>query len=114
MEWSRRRTRTCDEVCGVAAPAIPRVAVFRSWGSRIPNRALFPAFLNVFKHLITALSCSTPHSTLSVWRRPRNEPLVDVNRAVLIAVHHQTTVLMLAAIRALPQWHILLMLALVA
>src|SRR5260370_32245378 len=50
----------------------------------------------------------------SVWPRPGKEPLVDGDRAVLVAVHHQTTVLILAAIRALPQWHILLMLALVA
>jgi hypothetical protein len=53
----------------------------------------------------------TAGSPLPVWRKPRNEPLVEVDRAVLVAVHHQTTVLMLAAIRSFPQWHILLMLA---
>src|SRR5260221_11013089 len=58
----------------------------------------------------TAPSCSTPHSK-SVWRGPRNEPLVEVDRAVLVTVHHQATVLMLATIRPLPQWHVLLVLA---
>ena len=46
-----------------------------------------------------------------MWRGPRNEPLEDVDRAVLVAVHHQTTVLMLAAIRPLPERHVLLVLA---
>jgi hypothetical protein len=49
-----------------------------------------------------------------VWLRPRNEPPVEVDRAVLVMVHHQTTVLILTTIRALPQWHVLLALALVA
>ena len=46
-----------------------------------------------------------------VWRRPRNEPLVEVDRAVLVAVHRQAAVLIFATIRSLPQWHVLLMLA---
>jgi len=53
----------------------------------------------------------TAGSQLPVWRRPRNEPLVEVDRAVLVAVHHQATVLMLAAIRPFPQWHVLFVLA---
>src|SRR6516225_1274080 len=51
---------------------------------------------------------STPHSK-SVWRRPRKEPLVDVDRAILVTVHHQAAVL--TAIRPLPQRHVLLVLA---
>jgi hypothetical protein len=46
-----------------------------------------------------------------VWRKPRNEPLVDVERAVLVAIHHQAAVLVLAAIRPLPQRHVLLVFA---
>ncbi len=46
-----------------------------------------------------------------VWRKPRNEPLVDVERAVLVAIHHQAAVPVLAAIRPLPQWHVLLVFA---
>src|SRR5438874_10664 len=46
-----------------------------------------------------------------VWRKPRNEPLVDVERAVLVAIHHQATVLILAAIRSFPQRHVLLLFA---
>ncbi len=52
----------------------------------------------------------TAGSRLPVWRRPRNEPLVDVDRAVLVAIHHQAAVLILTAIRPLPQWHVLLVL----
>src|SRR6266851_3378167 len=51
---------------------------------------------------------STPHSLESVWPRPGKEPLVDVDRAVLITVHHQAAVL--TAIRSLPQRHVLLVL----
>ncbi len=48
---------------------------------------------------------STPHSRrVSVWPRPGKEPLVDVDRAVFIAVHRQAAVL--AAIRAYPQRHV--------
>src|SRR5579884_3618362 len=39
----------------------------------------------------------------SVWRRPRNEPLEDIDRTILIAIFHQSTVR--AAIRAFPQRH---------
>ena len=46
-----------------------------------------------------------------MWPRPGNEPLVDVDRAVLITVHHQATVLILAPIRPFPQGHILLVFA---
>ena len=41
-----------------------------------------------------------------MWPRPGKEPLVDVDRAILIAVDHQATVL--TAIRADPQGHVLL------
>src|SRR5690242_20345145 len=41
--------------------------------------------------------------------QPGKEPLVDVDRAVVVAIHHQATVL--TAIRALPQRHVLLVLA---
>jgi hypothetical protein len=50
----------------------------------------------------------TPHSG-SVWPRPGKEPLVDVDRAILIAIHHQAAVL--TAICAYPEWHVLLALA---
>ncbi len=56
--------------------------------------------------LIPALSCSTPHSKLSVWPKPGNEPLVDVNRAILVAVHYQAAVL--TTIRPRPKRHVLL------
>src|SRR5260370_23600454 len=49
---------------------------------------------------------STPHSLESVWPRPGKEPLVDVDRAVLVAVHHQAAVL--TAIRPYPERHVLL------
>ena len=39
-----------------------------------------------------------------MWRRPRKEPLVDVERAVLIAVHLQAAVR--TAIRALLERHV--------
>jgi hypothetical protein len=58
-----------------------------------------------------ALTKYTAGSQLPVWRKPRNEPLVHVDRAVLVTVHHQAAVLVLAAIRPLPQRHVLLMLA---
>jgi len=50
----------------------------------------------------------TAHRTLlrSVWPQPGKEPLVDVDRAVLIAIHHQAAVR--TAIRAHPQRHVLL------
>ncbi len=54
---------------------------------------------------------STPHSSRSVWRRPRKEPLVDVDRAIFVAIHHQAAVLVLTAIHPLPQGHVLLTLA---
>jgi hypothetical protein len=51
------------------------------------------------------------HRTLkSMWRGSRHEPLVDVDRAVLVTVHHQTAVLILAAMRPLLQGHVLLVL----
>lgn len=43
-----------------------------------------------------------------MWPKPGNEPLVDVDRAVLIAVHHQTTVR--TSIRSFPERHVLLVL----
>jgi hypothetical protein len=46
-----------------------------------------------------------------VWPRSGKEPLVDVDRAVLITVHHQATVLVGTAIRPLPQRHVPLVLA---
>ncbi len=42
-----------------------------------------------------------------MWRGPRKEPLVDVDRAVLVAIHHQAAVLILAAIRPFPERHVL-------
>jgi hypothetical protein len=51
---------------------------------------------------------STAHST-SVWPRPGKEPLVDVDRAVFVAIHYQAAVR--TAIRAYPKWHALLVLA---
>ncbi len=45
----------------------------------------------------------------SVWRKPRNEPLVDVDRAVLVTVHHQAAVR--TAIRSHPERHVLLVFA---
>jgi hypothetical protein len=57
------------------------------------------------------LSDSTPHSLESVWPRPGKEPLVDVDRAVFVAIHHQAAVLILTAIGSLPQWHHLLVFA---
>ena len=49
---------------------------------------------------------------VSVWPRPGKEPLVDVERTVLVAVHHQVTVL--AAICPFPKRHCLHMFAGVA
>ena len=51
----------------------------------------------------------TADSNIPVWPKPGNEPLVYVDRAILVTIHHQTTVLIFTAIRSLPQWHILLM-----
>ena len=56
----------------------------------------------------------TAGSQLPVWRGPRNEPLVDVDCAVLVTIHHQVTVLILAVIRPFPQGHVLFVLALMA
>src|SRR5436190_1041041 len=62
--------------------------------------------------LISWLSPSTPQvGHLPVWPKPGNEPLEDVDRAVLVAVHHQAAVLVLAAIRPFPQRHVLLVFA---
>src|SRR5215471_15503859 len=61
-------------------------------------------------HDFYAVSLLIQHTALperSVWRKPRNEPLGDHDRAVVIAIRHQPTVR--TAIRALPQWHVLLM-----
>jgi hypothetical protein len=41
-----------------------------------------------------------------VWRKPRNEPLVDVDGAVFIAIHYQATVR--TTIHSLPERHVLL------
>src|SRR5579859_2501266 len=47
----------------------------------------------------------TPHrDPLCVWPRPGEEPLGDVDRAVLVRVHHQAAVL--TAIRAYPERHV--------
>ena len=46
---------------------------------------------------------STPHSLESVWPKPGKEPLVDVDRAILVAIHLQAAVR--AAIRAYPERH---------
>ncbi len=65
---------------------------------------------HVFTPSIPALFMQyTAHKTdLRVWSQPDKEPLVDVDRAVLITVHHQAAVLIRAAIRSLPQGHVLL------
>ena len=44
-----------------------------------------------------------------MWPQPSEEPPVDVDRAVLITIHHQTAVR--TAIRADPQWHVFFSLA---
>jgi hypothetical protein len=44
----------------------------------------FKTYHNV---VIAARSRSTPHSG-SMWHRPGTEPLIDVDRAVLIATYH--------------------------
>ncbi len=44
-----------------------------------------------------------------VWPQPGNEPLIDVDRAVLVAVYHQATVR--TAIHPFPEGHVLLPLA---
>src|SRR6266702_848803 len=49
-----------------------------------------------------------------VWPRPGKEPPVDVDRAVLVAIHHQAAVLILTAIRPFPQGHVVHMLTPVA
>ena len=41
-----------------------------------------------------------------MWPWPGKEPLIDVNRAIFITIHHEATVL--AAIHPLPQRHVLL------
>ena len=46
----------------------------------------------------------TVHRTLgSVWPRPGKEPLVNIDRAVFIAVHDESTIL--TTIRPFPEWH---------
>jgi hypothetical protein len=66
----------------------------------------------VFTHIdFLALTKYTAGSQLPVWPKPGKEPLVDVDRAVLVAVHHQAAVLILAAIHPFPQGHVLLALA---
>jgi hypothetical protein len=50
------------------------------------------------------LNESTPHSLKSVWPRPGKESLVDVDRAVVVTVHHYAAVP--TAIRSLPQGHV--------
>jgi hypothetical protein len=49
----------------------------------------------------------TAGSHLPVWPKPGNEPLVVVDRAILVTVHHQATVLVRTAIRSLLQGHVL-------
>ena len=39
-----------------------------------------------------------------MWPRPGKEPLVDVDRAIVVTVHHQAAVL--TAIRPLPERHV--------
>src|SRR6266567_7274476 len=101
-----------------SAPSKPMTAQLHA----LDNMSHVPAFQYVVTYLISALpickkfhnfsfanrSCSTPHPLGSVWPRPGKEPLVNVDRAVLITVHYQTTVL--TAIRPLPQGHVLLLL----
>jgi len=54
-----------------------------------------------------ALTKYTPGSQLPVWPKPGNEPPIDVDRAVFVAIHHQVAVLVFAAIRPLPERHVL-------
>jgi len=68
-----------------------------------------PPFKMCLNTLITAQMCSTPHvDQLRVWPKLGNEPLVDVDRAVVVTIHHRAAVL--TTIRSLPQWHGLLLL----
>src|SRR5260221_5277298 len=48
-------------------------------------------------------SAHRPAAQRCVWPQPGKEPLKDIHRAVLVAVHHQPTGP--TAIRALPQGH---------
>ena len=48
---------------------------------------------------------------LRVWPQPGKEPLGDVDRAILITIHHQAAVLIGTAIRPHPQRHVLFVLA---
>src|SRR6266851_5182962 len=76
---------------------------------------LSPALLYVLTHIDSlALTKYTAGSHLPVWPKPGNEPLVDIERAVFVTVHHQAAVLVLTAIRPFPQWHILLVLTCMA
>src|SRR5215472_15360887 len=61
----------------------------------------FKMYTNV---VIPAHTCSTPHvRSLTCVAEARNEPLVEVDRAVLVTVHHQAAVLIFTAIRPFPQ-----------
>ena len=39
------------------------------------------------------LTCNTPHGIARVWPQPGKEPLVMIDRTVLVTVHDQPTVL---------------------
>ena len=48
----------------------------------------------------------TPHrDPLRVWPKPGKEPREDIDRAILVAIHHESTVQ--AMIRPFPQGHVL-------
>ena len=71
----------------------------------ISNRT---ALLKVYK-CMHAFNCGenvrTPHGFTRVWLSPSKEPHQDIDRAVLITVHDEST--FRALVRPLPQWHAL-------
>src|SRR6266700_828627 len=93
---------TCQHCCSYCSSAFQNILTCVDYCPKLKRGVLLtPTAL----HLLD----STPHSLESVWPQPGKEPLGDVDRAVLIAIHHQAAVL--TAIRPYPQRHVFLALA---
>jgi hypothetical protein len=68
----------------------------------------------MFENICASLAAQEHRTSVGwhVWRKPRKEPLVDVDGAVFVAIHHQPTVR--TPIRPLTKRHVLLAFAGVA
>src|SRR5215469_7052592 len=69
---------------------------------------MIAALLNVLTsaHIVNCgENIRTPHGIARVWPKPGKEPRELIDRAILVAIHHESA--FLATIRPLPERHLL-------